>query len=228
VARLVIAHPVAPGRGADHLAWCHEIRARRDELAASRERVGITRQVVWSHPPSDMAIVRIDADDPAAAIRALASSDDPFDRWYAQRECELHGTALLPDEAVPEVLADYADGEPDELDMFIAVAVPLRPGWTERFRESIAQGIATGTGTKMVELWDVRRLTIWLHVTSRGDVVVYEAVGDIHEMLRSLAEEQDPLMAAQRASVRDRFGLDLERESWPIPLPGFSWSSGAR
>jgi len=226
MARLVIAHPVMPGRGSDHLAWCQEIRVRREELAASRARAGITRQIVWSHPPSDMAIVRIDADDPQAAIRALACSDDPFDRWYAARELDVHGAPLLAD-GVPEVLADYFDGDPDDLDMFIAVALPLRSGETRAFRDSVVQSIGSGSGAKRLEVWDVRRLTIWLQETSRGDVVVYEAVGDLNEMIRSLAEEQDPLVAGQRAFIRDRFGLDVARDSWPIPQPGFSWSAGA-
>lgn len=219
-----MAHPVVAGRGADHLAWCQELRARRDELEASRLRAGITRQVVWSHPASDMAITRIDADDPLAALEALEASDDPFDRWCRERERDLHVAPLLAD-GVPEVLADYENGEPDELDMFIAVALVLRDGRTESFRASVAASVDAGTGEVMLERWDVRRLTLWFQPTSVGEVVIYEAIGDLSEMIRSLAESDDPLVVAQRAAILDRFGLDLTRESWPIPQPGLSWSA---
>lgn len=225
VARLVMAHPIAPGRGAEHVAWCAEVRARRDELAASRQRVGITRHIVWTHVSTELAMVRVDADDPVASLRELAASDDPFDRWYAAQECALHGAPLLADGVVPEVLADHADGEPDDLDMFIAVGLLLRPGRTAAFRLNVAASVASGTVSELLQLWDVRRLTIWLHPTARGDVVIYEAAGDVSEMIRSLAESDHPRIVAQRASILDRFGLDLSRESWPIPLPGVSWSS---
>ena len=225
VNRLVFAQPIRGGRGAEHLEWCRELRARRDELGASRRRAGIRRQITWSHPPSDLAIVRVDADDPVAAVRSLDASDDPFDRWYAARERDLHGASLLSDGVVPEVLADYVNGEPDELDMFIAVGVRLRPGRIDSFRDALATSMATGSGVERIQQWDVRRLTIWLHRTPRGDVAIYEAVGDLEAMLASLAESDHPQIVAQRAAVLDRFGIDLTRESWPIPQPGVSWSA---
>ena len=80
------AHPILPGRAEEHLAWCEEVKARRAELAASRARAGVERQLVWVHASSDLAVVRLDGDDPVAAVGAMAASDDPFDRWYADRE----------------------------------------------------------------------------------------------------------------------------------------------
>lgn len=225
MSRLVMAHPVARGRGADHLEWCQEIRARRDEIEVSRLRVGITRQLVWTDPARDMAVVRIDADDPVASLEALSRSNDPFDRWYADRECDVHGGTLLDDGVVPEVLADYRHGEPDELDMFIASAVVLRPGKTEVFRRAVEASVTSGSGESMLRMWDIRQLTIWLHPTSLGDAVIYEAIGDLAEMMRSLAESDDPVVAPQRDSFRDRFGIDLTREPWPMPRPGWSWSA---
>lgn len=173
-----------------------------------------------------MAIVRVDGDDPAASLAALAELDDPFDRWYRERERDLHRGPLLSDGAEPEVLADFANGEPDELDMFIAVALVLRPGRTESFRASVAANVASGYGDVMLERWNIRRLTLWFHPTAVGEVVIYEAIGDLSEMIRSMAESDDPVVVAQRAAHLDRFGLDVTRESWPIPHPGFSWSAG--
>ena len=167
----------------------------------------------------------MDADDPLTAVRSLHASDDPFDRWYAARERDLHGAPLLADGVVPEVLADYIDGEPDPLDMFIAVGVHVRPGRLESFRRELATSMATGSGVERIRQWDVRRLTIWLHHTQRGDVAIYEAVGDLAAMLGSLAESDHPRIVAQRAAVLDRFGIDLTRESWPIPQPGLSWTA---
>jgi len=223
VARLVAAHPILPGRAADHLAWCGEVKGRRAELAASRARVGLHRQLVWASPR--FAVVRLDGEDPARAVTALAESDDPFDRWYAEREREIHGGPLLDGGEPPTCLTEYADGEPDELDMFIAVAVPLRPGQTEPFRAAVEASGASGEGQARLRLWNMRRLAIWLQHLPDGDVVVYDGVGDLGELMDSLARSDEPLVAAQREAIRVWFGIDLTTTNWPIPTAVLAWSS---
>lgn len=225
--RLLVAHPIRPGLGDAHRAWCEEIRSRRDELGASRERVGILREIVWCHAPSNLAVLRIDGDDPLASLRRLEVSEDPFDRWFAARQHDVHGGPPLPAGAEPpEILTEYVDGEPDELEMFIAVAVPLLAGQTDRFRAAVDSAGASGEGGSRLRLWRMQQLAIWLQrSTSMGDVVIYDAVGDLPEMLRSLAESDDELVASQRAAIREWFGIDLTAEPWPLPVPARSWSA---
>ena len=59
-----------------------EVRGpRRQEYEASRRRLGIRREKVWfqSSPDGDMAVVYWEGEDPRAALREFASSEDPFD-----------------------------------------------------------------------------------------------------------------------------------------------------
>jgi hypothetical protein len=211
-----------------HVEWCDELRRRRQEFGGSRERAGIERQIVWFHPPSGISIVRIDADDPVAAIRRLRSSPDEFDRWDAAQELAVHGRsiadALVP---APEALTEYRNGIPDELDMFISIAVPLLPGKKELLRAAVGHSTSSGDGHERVRRWNLRRLTVWLHETHAGDVVVYESVGDIPAMVRSLASDDDPLIAGQRQWFIELFGIDVGTSTWPIPLPSVSWSAAA-
>jgi len=226
VPRLLIAHPVLPGRADDHRSWCDELRRRRNDLAGSRRRAGISRQIVWFHPPSGIAVTRIDADDPIAAITALRSSTDPFDQWDAATELAVHGSSLADaGRSAPEQLTEYRNGEPDELDMFIAIAVPVVPGATELLRTAVRHSTDSGDGLERARRWRLKRLTVWLHQTPAGDVAIYESVGDIATMVRSLAGDTDPLIAGQREWFQRLFGIDVATEQWPIPLPALSWSA---
>jgi hypothetical protein len=224
--RLLAVHHLAPGAVDAHHAWCEELRRRRDEFAESRLALRICRQVFWLQPVFDLAIVRTDAEDPVTALGELARSTTPFDRWYAQRERDIHGRPLLPaGQAPPELLSDRNVDEIDAFDLFVATAIPVLPGRTEAFRRDIADSVRSGAGRARLERWQAKRLAVWLQSTDRGDVVVYEAAGDVPHMLRSLTTDDDPDTREQRALVQRTFGLDVARTSYPIPEPAFAWST---
>jgi hypothetical protein len=65
---------------------------RRQEYEASRRRLGIRREKVWfqSSPDGDMAVVYWEGEDPRAALREFASSEDPFDEWLKERGREVY------------------------------------------------------------------------------------------------------------------------------------------
>jgi hypothetical protein len=65
---------------------------RRQEYEASRRRLGIRREKVWfqSSPNGDMAVVYWEGEDPRAALREFASSEDPFDEWLKERGREVY------------------------------------------------------------------------------------------------------------------------------------------
>ena len=76
----------------------------RDAYVSSRRAAGITREAVWHQKTPDgttLAIVLVEADDPAAAFGHLATSDDEFDRGFRAMIEEVHGfdlaTAPPPD-----------------------------------------------------------------------------------------------------------------------------------
>ena len=69
----------------------------RDAYIASRRAAGVTREAVWHQKTPDgttLAIVLIEADDPAAAFGHLATSDDEFDRGFRAMIKEVHGFDL--------------------------------------------------------------------------------------------------------------------------------------
>jgi hypothetical protein len=223
--RLLLSHPLVPGSVGGFLVWCDELRARRPELERSRQRVGLTRQVMWVHPDAELAVVCLEAEDPLAAYLRLGDSADPFDQWYRRRELYLHGAPLLAEDRPPSVaLTEYRNGEPGPLDMFIAAAFPIMAGKTDLLTSAVRASTEGGGGLERVRRWGLKRLTIWLQTTPTGDVVIYESVGEIPEMVRSLTSDTDPLIEEQRRIIDEVFGLDLATSSFPVPLPAFSWS----
>lgn len=182
--------------------------------------------MMWRQRDVELVVVRVDAADPPAALEALRSSDDPFDRWYADRERRLHGMHLA-DVAVPERLTEYVNGSVDEFDMFIASALVVRPGKSEMLRQAVRASTDGGGGLERVRRWGLKRLTIWIQETDLGDVVIYESAGEIPAMVLSMTRDDDPLVAQQRRIFDEVFGLDLATTSFPIPESAFSWSDGS-
>lgn len=85
---------------------------RRGAFEASRRRHGITREAVWiqSTPGGDVAVVYLEADDLPAAFKGLASSDEPFDRWFREHVRHVHGISLEDGMTPPEPVMDYRAG----------------------------------------------------------------------------------------------------------------------
>jgi hypothetical protein len=230
MARLLTVHPLRPSAAGRHRRWCEEVRARRREFAASREAVGIVRQVCWLQPQLDLAVVRVDGADPAASVAALATSAAAFDRWYASMEREIHGSALS-EAGSAELLSEYENGSVDPFDMFVAAAVPLLPGRTDEYCARIARSVESGDGHARVERWGLTQMAVWLQryrggpVRDAFDAVVFELTGDVPGMLRILATADDADSAAQRALARECFGLDWALEPFPLPDPAYAWSA---
>ena len=77
--------------------------------AASRRRLGITREAVWIQPgpDGDRAVVVMEADDVQRAFEGMATSDEPFDRWFAEHVLDVHGLDVREGIAPPEQVLDY-------------------------------------------------------------------------------------------------------------------------
>ena len=107
-----VAVPIQPGKLENWKRFIAELDGpRRSEHEASRRRMGIRRESAWLQEDPPMAIVQIDADDPARASRELAKSDDPFDRWFREQVMDIHGLDFSKAAGVPpnQLLLDYRE-----------------------------------------------------------------------------------------------------------------------
>ena len=103
--------PLIPGktetdRAAMISCWRGE---RRDAYESSRRRLGITREAVYIQPTSsgDVAVVYWEANDVEAALKGMATSDDPFDRWFRDHVGEVHGMNVEDGFPPPEQVMDF-------------------------------------------------------------------------------------------------------------------------
>lgn len=83
--------------------------SRREAYAHSRQGLGITREAVFIQPTpaGDVVIVYWEADDVAAALDGMATSQDPFDRWFRDHILEVHGLDVEDGFPPPEQVMDY-------------------------------------------------------------------------------------------------------------------------
>ena len=97
--------PVRPGRSDDFQAFVAELMGtRRVEWAQSQRRRGVKRQVVFlGKDGSRIWRWCIPSPTTRMAFRAIAASEDPFDRWLAGKMSEL-----LEARIVVDTLADTA------------------------------------------------------------------------------------------------------------------------
>jgi hypothetical protein len=94
MASYAFAIPVLPGKTDEVRSLAAEIFGpRRKEIDEFQRRTGVTKQKVWLQqtPQGDFSVVYFEADDPARLFQELASSDKPFERWYAQQLKEING-----------------------------------------------------------------------------------------------------------------------------------------
>jgi hypothetical protein len=83
--------------------------ARKEAFQDARRRAGITREAVWVQPAQqgDVAVVYLEADSLDAAFTMLATSAEPFDRWFRNHIREVHGIALEQAFTIPAVVLDF-------------------------------------------------------------------------------------------------------------------------
>ena len=94
------AAPILAGKTDAWKKAVEEMRgARKGDYEESRRRLGVTREVVslQSTPQGDFVVVFLEAADPSSVIGKYLSSDQPFDRWFAETILKgVHGLAAAP------------------------------------------------------------------------------------------------------------------------------------
>ena len=95
--RVILAAPLLPERAEAWRRFCQEMMGRRrQQYERSRRRLKIQREAAWlvSAPHGAVAVIAIDAPDPTATLEKMATSRQPFDRWFRRTVFEIHGLDL--------------------------------------------------------------------------------------------------------------------------------------
>src|SRR5262245_36023003 len=95
---ICFAIPLLPGTtdaDRDEILACWQ-GDRGAEHRSSRARHGVTREATWiqSTPDGDVAIVLLESDNLAASLGGIATSDEPFDKWFRAHVQQVHGVDL--------------------------------------------------------------------------------------------------------------------------------------
>jgi hypothetical protein len=89
---------------------------RKDEYAASEQRIGIDKEVwyIADVPGGRQFVAYMETLDFANALGMFSQSRDPFDVWFKERLLEATGLDLNhpPEMELPELLSSYNVREP--------------------------------------------------------------------------------------------------------------------
>jgi L-rhamnose mutarotase len=87
--------PIKNGKTASFKTLLHEMQTTRErELKDSRKRMGIEKEEVWlQHTPNgDFAVIYWECKNPDQAMKAMMSSEEPFDKWFREKVLvDVHG-----------------------------------------------------------------------------------------------------------------------------------------
>jgi hypothetical protein len=99
-----MAIPIIQSKVPAWKAWIRDLtESRKEEFEAFNERMELTLHRVWlmQGPQGPLAIVVVDGPGAKNYTRKLASSREPFDRWFHERVTEYHGVDFSKLEAAP-------------------------------------------------------------------------------------------------------------------------------
>lgn len=106
VVAIAFTQPILPGKLAAYRQFNADLAdARREEHAASRQRLGVTSEMAWYQqtPAGDFEVVYFEVRDFQHFFLSLATSNEPFDRWFRERVLDIHGVDLSqPPGTMPE------------------------------------------------------------------------------------------------------------------------------
>lgn len=108
--------PIVPGKLEAWKEFVQECQGpRREELARSRQRIGLVREVaghMQTPQGDDVCCLFHEAENLSEAFSAIARSDDPFDVWFRGKLKEVHGISqeILESPLPTKIYLDYQQG----------------------------------------------------------------------------------------------------------------------
>lgn len=101
--------PIAAGKEEEWRRALQELEGSRSaDFGRMRSRLGIDAVGVWLQRTrrGDLAVVRMELDDPLEAVSMLAGSEEGFERWLKRKIGEFHGVdvARAGTKAAPELV----------------------------------------------------------------------------------------------------------------------------
>jgi hypothetical protein len=116
---VAMAVPLLPNKVEAWKDWVRECSTtRRQEFEGFNERMKLTLHRAWLSQSPSGPLVLVVSDGPGARmmLQKLASSNEPFDRWFRAKITELHGidfskpaASMLPELYLDWKIAEYAE-----------------------------------------------------------------------------------------------------------------------
>ena len=108
----LFALPIQAGQTDAARAFLQELEgARKNEYAASEQRLQITKEVwaIQQSPMGDLFVVFFQANDVGAAVSQFVNSQDEFDQWFKGQVKDTTGVDLnvQPSGPLSDVLSVY-------------------------------------------------------------------------------------------------------------------------
>lgn len=95
--KIILISPILPGKSEAWRRFIQEMQvSQRAVYEASRHRLGITAEWAWIVETlrGDVAVIIIESEQPGPTLTRIATSDDPFDRWFREQLLVLQGVDL--------------------------------------------------------------------------------------------------------------------------------------
>ena len=226
-----VAMPIPPGAADKYRAFSEEaFGRRRDELAESRGKLGVTLERAWiQHTPGgDVFILLLEGDDPVEANRRFAASEDPFDVWFKQEAGAALGADFSrPVPVRPEMIYESVPKDGPRASQYVCVAIPLVPGKTEAHRQ-VAEEVKGPRREAFDAFHDRAGVTEdwWIEETPDGDLVlVYLESEDLAGAMEHLARSDEDAEAWFKERLMETQGIDWGGPPPPLPELVSDWTA---
>lgn len=213
----LFAAPLLPGKTESWKKYVKEVDGlRREEHHRARQRAGMNVEQVWlQHTPSgDMAVVRLETDDPRKLFDYLMKSDDPFDRWFRDKILtESHGLDLTEESSPNEKILGYQD-EAFNPNTY-AFVMPIPSGKAETLRKNLTEMREQRYDElhRRNQKIGLHAVQVWLQRTPKGDFAVVRWDTDNPQKVYDyMATSQEPFDKWFREKILgEGFGVTFDK-----------------
>ncbi|GAB2816928.1 hypothetical protein GCM10027200_15580 [Lentzea nigeriaca] len=197
--RTVLVFPVLQGKtDAEVRSIADRFRARPDEYAESRHRLGVTLERAYQQktPMGDFVVAYVESElGFGEFVGAAVSSDLAIDRFFVNSVREIHGIDLTqpPAAPLPETIGVWTDPEVTTRRRGMAFTAPTLPGVADAGRAFVADAFSRDDMTRSRRALGHNVEVVTITATPEGDIVgVYLEGDDPWDGNARLAASEDP------------------------------------